>query len=357
MKLFFTALALWLSTAAWSAIYTVSNNPTVPAQFSDVQSAHNFAEAGDTLQLVGSTVGYNYLSATKRIHIIGPGWGGPGLPAYLYAPTFGVGSDGSTIQGIYLNYNIALNAPNIIVKECYAYQINFNGAGANALIQNCVGLRSIYDLGSASGQVISNCLFNFSDGTGAYQPWCYIDGSNSAMAYPSLITNCTFYLVTMNELYNASFSNCVMHSVLETVTWMGGDYDNCVNCTINNSMLFCSGCAFADIDGGATLLDNLSNTINPFVNAPQTPNAYANNVLPFSSFNFSLVSSSPGINAGSDGTTIGIQGGAYPFAEGSMYGGMSGSVPYISSFIINNPVIPEGGTLNIQATAIIPANQ
>lgn len=357
MRALLTAAALWLASVAHANVFTVSNNPTVPAQYSDIQAAHNVAEPGDTLLLVGSGNSYSYLTISKLIHIVGPGWGGPGLPAYLYSPNFATGSNGSTVEGVNVNYTMYFNAPNITLKDSYVYQLNMGTASANALVRNCVGFRYIYDLGSASGQVISNCLFNYQDGTDSYQPFTYLDGANSTMAYPSLITNCTFYKILMSEMYNAQFSNCVMHSFVETVSFWSGDYDNCFGCTINNSELFCSGCAFADVDGGTTLVDNLSNASNPFANAPQSPNAYANNTLPFSGFNFSLVASNLGINAGSDGTTIGLQGGAYPFASGSMYGGLSGVVPYVSSFIINNPVIPQGGTLDIQATGIIPANQ
>jgi hypothetical protein len=92
------------------------------------------------------------------------------------------------------------------------------------------------------------------------------------------------------------------------------------------------------------------------VSAPQTPNAFAGSTLALSQMNFSLVASSPGINAGTDGGTVGIQGGAYPFGANSVYGSLSGVVPFVSTFIINNPVIPQGGTLEIQGTSTIPGN-
>ena len=357
MKTILTSLALSLTVAANATIFTVSNNPTVPAQYSDIQIAHNVAEAGDTLQLVGSLNSYN-LNSSKRLHIIGPGWGTPpGMPAYMYTTNFGAGSEGSIMEGVQISYYATINAANITIKDSYIYQLSMNSNSTNLLVRNCVGFRYLYEIGQAAGQVFSNCIFNFTDSYESFQPFVLLDGSNSSMAYSTLFANCTFYKILMTELYNAQFSNCVMHSFTETYLNGSGDFDNCSGCTINNSMLFCSGCAFTDIDGAVTLTDNLSNGTNPFINAPQTPNAYANNTIPFNQLNFSLIASSQGINAGSDGTTIGIQGGAYPFAEGSQYGSLSGQVPYVSSFIINNPVIPQGGTLDIQATGIIPANQ
>jgi hypothetical protein len=349
--------AMWLASSAYAAIFTVSNNPTIPAQYSEIQAAHDNAQADDTLLLTGSGNNYGYLNASKRLHIVGPGWGGPGLPAYLYSPSFSVGSEGSTVEGVNINYNMYFNTANITLKDSYVYQLNFNAASSNALVRNCVGMRIIYDLGIAPGHIISNCLFNYQDSFDGFQPYTFIDGANTTMAFPSLIANCTFYRILMGELYNTQFSNCVMHSIPETVGFTNGDFDNCINCTFNNSMLYCSSCSFSEVDGGTALVDNFNNTPNPFVNAPQSPDAYAANSLPFGSLNFSLAASNPGINAGTDGTTIGVQGGAYPFASGSNYGGLSGIVPYVSSFIINNPVVPQGGTLDVQATGIIPANQ
>ena len=357
MKTLLTSLALSLTVAANATIFTVSNNPTIPAQYSDIQAAHNVAEAGDTLLVTGSGNSYS-LALTKRLHIIGPGWGTPpGMPAYMYQTIFNAGSEGSIMEGVQISYYAGIYAANITLKDSYIYQLNLNNTSTNLLVRNCVGFRNIYEIGQASGQVFSNCLFNYLDSNDSFNPYVYLDGSNSNMAYSTLFTNCTFYKIIMLEMYNAQFSNCVIHSFPETMTGYPYDYDNCYGCTINNSMLFCSGCSFADVDGGVTLIDNLNNGTNPFLNAPQTPNAYANNTIPFNQLNFSLVASSPGINAGSDGTTIGIQGGAYPFVEGSLYGSLSGQVPYVSSFIIDNPVIPQGGILNIQATGIIPANQ
>jgi hypothetical protein len=357
MKTFLTSIALSLSLGASATIFTVSANPSIPAQFSDIQAAHNVAEAGDTLQLVGSGNSYN-LILSKRLHIIGPGWGTPpGLPAYMYTTFFNAGSEGSIMEGVQISSYASVNAPNITIKDSYIYQLNLSALATNLLVRNCVGIRQIYELGQAGGQVFANCLFNYTDGSDSSQPFAAIDGYNSTMAFPSLFTNCTFYKIYFAEMNNAQFSNCVIHSIPEIYPANGSDSDNCNGCSFNNSMLFCSGCAFTDIDGNVTLTDNLSNGNNPFINAPQTPNAYTSNTIPFNQLNFSLVASSPGINAGSDGTTIGIQGGAYPFAEGSQYGSLSGQVPYVSSFIINNPVILQGGTLDIQATGVIPANQ
>ncbi len=66
-------------------------------------------------------------------------------------------------------------------------------------------------------------------------------------------------------------------------------------------------------------------------------------------YDFSLQATSPGKNAGTDGTDIGIYGGAKPFVD------MTGSpaIPQMKSIQILNPVIPAGDSLRV----IIKANK
>ncbi len=68
------------------------------------------------------------------------------------------------------------------------------------------------------------------------------------------------------------------------------------------------------------------------------------------SYNYRLKDTSPGKNAGADGTDIGVTGGLHPwpiFEDGMMdYRGRP-SIPYIDSMRIPNPIVPSNGTLNI----------
>ena len=119
MKTILTSLALSLTVAANATIFTVSNNPTIPGQYSDIQTANNVAEPGDTLQLVGSLNSYS-LTLSKRLHIIGPGWGTPpGMPANMYTTNFGAGSAGSIMEGVQISAYAIINAENITLKDSF----------------------------------------------------------------------------------------------------------------------------------------------------------------------------------------------------------------------------------------------
>ena len=62
-----------LGKVALATIFTVSNNPSVPAQYNDLAAAQTVAEVGDTVQVAGSTNIYYYFNGTKQLHIVGPG--------------------------------------------------------------------------------------------------------------------------------------------------------------------------------------------------------------------------------------------------------------------------------------------
>lgn len=356
MKTILLLAATLVGKLAMATIFTVSNNPSVPAQYNDLAPAQTVAEAGDTIQVAGSTTIYYYFNCTKQLHIVGPGWGGPGLAATLNGVSFSAGSAGTVVEGVSLLGTNYINAANITVHDCYVQELYTYATAANLLVRNCVGFWFLSNLGAASGNVFSNCLFNYKDTYDTNNPNTYLDGNNSPMDYPVTFTNCTFYKLGFREMYNLQMQNCVIYSINAINPYYNAVGNICNNCTFANNLLTCPSCALTEITGNPVLVDNLGNATNQFVSAPQTPNAYASSSTPLAQMNFSLIASSPGINAGTDGGTVGIQGGAYPFGANSVYGSLSGVVPYVSTFIINNPVIPQGGTLDIQGTSVIPGN-
>jgi hypothetical protein len=352
----FLAMTL-LGKVALATIFTVSNNPSVPAQYNDLGPAQTVAEVGDTIQVAGSNNLYYYFNGTKQLHIVGPGWGGPGLAATLLQITLAPGSAGTVLEGLVLAGTNYVNSANVTIHDCYIQELYTYPAAANLLVRNCVGFFLLQNVGAAPGNIFANCLFNYKDTSyDSGNPNVYIDGNNNSMDYPATFTNCTFYKLGFRELHNIQMQNCVIYSINAINAYYGTAGNNCNNCTFANNLMTCPSCALTEITGNAILVDNLGNATNQFVSAPQTPNAFAGSTLALSQMNFSLVASSPGINAGTDGGTVGIQGGAYPFGANSVYGSLSGVVPFVSTFIINNPVIPQDGTLEIQGTSTIPGN-
>jgi hypothetical protein len=75
-------------------------------------------------------------------------------------------------------------------------------------------------------------------------------------------------------------------------------------------------------------------------------------------FNYRLKTGSPGKNAGTDGTDLGIYGGSYPFPSGGAIGsGFDTSpmppIPQVTELNILNATVPVNGTLNVNVKATI----
>lgn len=70
--------------------------------------------------------------------------------------------------------------------------------------------------------------------------------------------------------------------------------------------------------------------------------------------NYNLQASSPGKNAGTDGTDIGIFGGQYPFpksVQASYVHCVTPVIPVVRDLIIQNSSVPANGTLNFSVKA------
>lgn len=355
MKYIITLAALLVSGMAFSNIFTVSNNPSVAAQYTDLQAAHNAAQSGDTLLIAGSTNNYSGTTFTKTLVLVGAGWNGPGLAARMSAITVNGTAQGCKFQGLLFIDYVTVNAANIEFKECWINQLTYNSAANNLLVRNCSGIYRIDGVGSASGVIFTNCYATNKNMFNSNQPDCLIIGNNSAMAFSTLFTNCVFYNIATQGCYNVSMSNNLIHQILATQPNLGGTTNNCPGFTFARNLITCTSCPLSALGGNPTLVGNLT-AANQFVSAPQTALDFASSTTAYNLMNFNLVNGSVGINAGTDGTNIGVQGGAYPPNMNSGNGGFSTTVPYINSFVINNPIIQQGGTLNIQATSIIPGN-
>ena len=103
------ALALFAAPAS-ARIWQVNNKPGVAADFTTLQAAHDSSavESGDTLYVSGSAAPYGDLTATKELHVFGPGYfleeNGANQASPLSATIGNVvldpGSEGSLVTGV-----------------------------------------------------------------------------------------------------------------------------------------------------------------------------------------------------------------------------------------------------------------
>ncbi len=355
-KLFSSLFAIILIAGALkAAVYTVNNTPTSTiAQFSSIQAAINAcAASGDTVYVHGSPNSYSGFTITnKSIVVIGPGWN----PDKQWAFTANINSvisisgtlsSGTEIQGLSIQ-NLTIGSPipsNIrIIRNQISNSLDANQGG------------SPYSNYTIEGNIFNGQSINGTSGT-VYQNWLiknnvffrsnttqinslsnplntvvidhnlfYGPGSNTADVFNS----CGFLIITNNIFVrrdagisnsNSTFSNNLTYH--PPVTPANPQYDS--PWTVNSN-----------IDGGG----NVSNQ------NPQMTDQTSVNSGSFSVSRDYTIAAGPANNSGVDGKDMGL---LYDATGSANWANSRNSrLPRVSNFVINNPNIPAGGTLNIQ---------
>jgi hypothetical protein len=352
-------LSCGLSFFTRATVLTVSNDPNRPAQYTSVTTAYNAAAAGDTLYIYGSPNNYGALNINKSITLIGNGFN-PRKEVF-YHSYFGnitmnnnassVTIDGITFPRFIPDANTAFTYNNITLKNCYIYQdiklLAFQSPPAcgssisNWLIQNCYINTLNFGISTGcnpvspvtTGILIKNChVMTLYSMNGAQFVNCQfgndIESGYFASMRNNVFDNCIFerYEFSQNsDNVNNIFHNCLTYLTAQPSinfdlnSWTNGASGSATGCIINQNPLFVYGNPNRNLQCG------VAERIN---------------------WNPSLQPGSPAINAGTDGTNIGINGGTTAF--------MSSGEPNISvirKFQLINTVVPSNGTVTLKATA------
>lgn len=348
---FLTILFLILAILVNAKVLTLSNDVHQPAMYKSLTDAYDAAQAGDTIYIYGSATSYGSIELKKKLTLIGSGFQNPN--ENLLKTTLGYikfsyttnnysevtsSSSGSIINGIYfgsigLNGTDLISIKDILIKSCrfgYSYldKKNFSMTMINCIIDGIHGgeFNEIQ-----SGLIIKNSIITYR-----------ISGIKSNN-YSIVLLNNTFLYIDSNgdnrgvlyDITGALISNNIF------------DGTGCY-LSVNDSYLSNNIYTLKDELNGFNTekqnhgTNNLVNTDPQFVRMPKLAFDY--------NYNYRLKDTSPGKNAGTDGTDIGITGGLYPWPvleDGMMDFRGRPSLPYIDSIKILNPIIPSNGTLNI----------
>jgi hypothetical protein len=346
---FISIIFLMLAIISSAKVLTLSNDVHQPAMFAKLTDAYDAAQAGDTIYIYGSATSYGNITLKKKLTLIGSGFQDPN--DYLLKTTLGTitfsyitnsyeevisSSSGSIINGIYLN-NVSLDGTDLIsikdilIKSCrlgnrsYLGQKNFSMALINCIINGLSGGEFSEIL--TSGLIIKNCII--------------IDQIN-------LIASNNYSIVLLNNTFLSSSNSGVLYRIAGAL--ISNNIFNVVSllnindCYLSNNIYPLNDDEFNDFYpvNKNYVTNNLINTNPQFIRMPKLEFNYT--------YNYRLKDTSPGKNAGTDGTDIGVTGGLYPWPileDGMMdYRGRP-SLPYIDSMKILNPIIPSNGTLNI----------
>lgn len=345
-------------------VITVSNDPSRPAQYSSISVAFTAANPGDTLYLFGSPGSYDDLTITKSIAIIGGGFNTRSEKfdhselnnITLDNNVSGVKLEGLTFHSLFANTSTAYNYSNISIKNCLIYSelflqnapcgsvlngwliqnsivssltIRYNPAcsgihptTANFLVKNSL-INTVPNYGCNYNISFVNCQFGFSSG---------VLPGNYAGAFNGL-NNCTFdncMFIKMNFIQgglsvNNLFHNCLTYQTFapsanfDLNNWPDGTPNSATGTIVNQNPLW--------------VTESFNIYSQPLIYSPV-------------SWSPVLQAGSPALNAGTDGSDVGITGGSTPYDYHA-----EPNIPIVRKFQIINSIVPPNGTLNIKATA------
>lgn len=324
---------LLCTTQLFATSHTVSNNPGIPAQFTDLQVAIDQAANGDTIYVAGSGIDYGpSIVLLKRLILIGESGelnssNVAKIPTLYLAQnsTTGTSSDGSVLLG--LNFNSISNtsfnsfeantdASNIYISSCYI-RISLQGTTSSNWTITHSHVGDFFSFGLVSSNISNSIigrLVNF------YSPG-------------SIFTNCYFYASSTNNISGEDFS--IQNSIF-------GYNPNTPNGVSFNNNVFVSTSQPTAYDTNTPSSGNNIN-VSPitaiFVTASGNP---INDDL-------NLVSTSPAIGAGIGGVDAGIYGGINPFPTIPY----APPTPQFIEFNIINPIVGQDCEIKFNSEATI----
>ncbi|MEO7081695.1 MAG: hypothetical protein ABIY71_09215, partial [Flavobacteriales bacterium] len=162
MKPVLLLCACSFAAVANATVYTVSNEPGYPAQYNNLQAAHDAAAGGDTLYVTPSATNYGDLSVDRAITVIGGGYGTSGAHSQFSSIYCLAGSSGSRFIGLYGTGYIypeyyAENS-NILVERCQFNAIQPTGYAMDGLVVKHSVISAITMSASWSNVLITNNL-------------------------------------------------------------------------------------------------------------------------------------------------------------------------------------------------------
>lgn len=358
--LLFSLLSVQLCLQA--TVYTVSNDPAKPAQYTSPATALGVASPGDTLYIYGSPNIYDDFLINKNITIIGAGFNTRKDVFYKTVFRFiylmGPNRDGVVVDGIMCqNFYI----------DCASGISDFN----NIKLRNMIVWQSFTGTGAAvipCGSTFSNWLIENSYILGYNEPVNTPCNPVSPITNGFLIKNSI--LVSLNRSYNATLVNCQFGADGGGATNFEGQlnntYNNCiffkmsfgqntfnVNNQFNNCLTYQTQSPNATFDlnswsGGASgTANNCIINQNPLWVTTLNSTMYGDNSPAIrNGWNPALQAGSPAINAGTDGTDIGLTGNPVPYNVSA-----EPKIPVVRKYQLVNAVVPPSGTVTVNATA------
>ncbi|MBK6484078.1 MAG: hypothetical protein IPG01_13335 [Chitinophagaceae bacterium] len=287
-----------------------------PSFYTQVTDAVSNSQSGDTIYIPGGSYSIGTLEIDKELHIYGVGHNPDSSKATGFTLLTGFivlteGSDNTEIIGLKLGIsgigggtiyfgNIAstnfISVSNCQIRRCYISSINFRTDDVSVKFSN--------------NTISENVIF----------------GNIETSGYAPGVENNFFTNNILGHLTTIGSGNLIQNNVFLT-----GYVYGVIQSTIENNVFLLNGCC----DGGQNLNNIIRNNLCGFGSGffTSSTNIIQDNIynqVSGSIFinqsgsiyqytqNYHLQITSPGKNAGADGTDVGVYGGIYPWKEGSI---------------------------------------
>ncbi len=336
-KLVFSIFAAGVGFSAFATVRTVSNNTIAAGQYTTVQAAVDASVAGDTVYIHGSVTSYGDVTLNKRIVLIGAGHKLEGtqynLPTTMGNVYLSQGNSttlptGSIIKGLNITGYLAgqggaFPVNNITAERCYIGGLSICGSGW-IVKNNFIGSSSI---NNNSNVILSN---NFL--------LSYVTSSDK----PSVVISNNVFL--RSYISSVSYANITNNFFIEVPLPATSYFSGSQNTYNKNIFIYADPLNYQNFPlAGNTGVGNLNTTAGQFMSTIPLSVSLSDS----RNYNWQLNASSLGADYGTDGTDVGVHGGSFPMPN------MSGActMPQMVSMDIQNSVIPQNGTLDVNIKA------
>ncbi|MBK9255783.1 MAG: hypothetical protein IPM42_09875 [Saprospiraceae bacterium] len=353
-RFFIFLLFISVYNTTYATVWTVSNDPARPAQFTTITAAVNAASPGDTLRIAGSNTTYDVPTLYFKLVFIGEGANNPnGQSTQLSGFTLSrlnssLGSSGSKFYGVKFSAGgsgVIYVTPtfsggtletqvleDFIFERCQLGPVYIQGSTntkiKNILFRNCWfwgGNPLIVSGAHINSITLTNCVIDPRNIQGDAQP---LNGN-------LLIRNCLFLNSTSSRFVSingAIVENCIFYKSEPT---------GAINSVFNNNITYL--CNSNTIPYGSNAGSGNLINVNPlFISYPPLGADFA------WTHNYGLQVGSPALGTGSNGTNIGLTGGNAPV--NNIPG--NSRIPVVTGLTLPTSSIPVNGTLEINIQAI-----
>jgi len=340
-------------------VVTVSNSPTSPGMYFNLQNACDLSSDGDTLLVSGSQISYGTITLNHALTLLGTGYRPiKDLPYVSTVDFFSINHDNCDVEGFFVNYSVytpygAVNSAKISRNwiQKFAGYLSLNNSQISNNIINITGTNNnVYIAGT--GTIVENNILQIAKGNtftntsgGSFTPANYLFLNNTVIFNSTDAVSAGTFGFALN---NAMVNNNIFYYYGNTV------WPNPVNSTGTYSV-YSNNVVYNDSLSNPFGLNTGNGNNSGFGNVYKINPLFTSlifdgtgNMNPINS-NFLLQNSSTVKTAGNDGKEPGIYGGNLPMQSWPITG--NPAIPQVSSMIINKLIIAPGDSLNVNIKA------